>query len=82
MDRPARSFLGKLLKATNDNASRVLALLREAERQRPLDAAAWLLANARPFRNAGLAVIAEEGLAIEGAAAMERLLALEAKGNA
>jgi hypothetical protein len=82
MDGGARRFLGKLLNIANDDCARVLALLREAERQRPLDAGAWLIANARPFRNAGLAVIASEGIAIEGAAAMQRLLAAEAQGHA
>jgi hypothetical protein len=82
MEGSARSFLGKLLKLANDDASRVLALLRKADQERPLDAGAWLIANAKPFRNAGLAVIADEGFAIEGAAAMQRLLAAEAKGHA
>lgn len=82
MDRGAQSFLGKLLKVAGDDCTRVLVLLREAHRQRPIDPASWLMANARPFRNAGLAIIADEGIAMEGAAAMQRMLiAAEAKGH-
>ena len=83
MDRPARSFLGKLLSLAKDDCAHVLALLNEADQQRPLNPSAWLVANAKPFRNAGLAIIAEEGIATEGAAALQRmLLAAEAKGHA
>ncbi|HEY2617814.1 MAG TPA: hypothetical protein VGI78_10785 [Acetobacteraceae bacterium] len=84
MERSARSFLGKLLKLANDDCTRVLAVLRLAQHERPLDVGAWLMANVRPYRNPGLAVIAEEGMAsvaVEGEAAMQRLLAAEAKGH-
>jgi len=83
MDRPARSLLGKLVQLAQDDCAHILAILHQCDEQRPLNPTAWLVANAKPFRNAGLALIAEEGIATEGAAALQRmLLAAEAKGHA
>jgi len=85
MDTSARAFLGKLLKVARDDCALVLAKLRECDQCRPLDPGGWLMAAVRPFRNAGLAVIADEGMSIaaEGHQALERLLlAAEAKGHA
>jgi DNA-binding transcriptional ArsR family regulator len=82
MDSGARAFVGRLLKVAKDDAVFVLAKLRECERERPLDPGGWLVAAVVPFRNAGVALIAEERKARDGLAALERLLAWEAQGHA
>lgn len=85
LDGGARNFLGKLLKVAKDDAGLVLAKLREAERERPLDPAGWLIKAVVPFRNAGLALIAEEGSSVQAAevaAAWERLSQLGRIGHA
>lgn len=46
-DGPCRAFLGKMLKAVADDCPAALAILREAERLRPADPAAWITAAAK-----------------------------------
>jgi hypothetical protein len=43
-DGKTRSFLGSLLKSTNDNCARVYRVIREADDLRPADPVAWLKA--------------------------------------
>lgn len=42
-DRPARGFLGRLLRDAGDDAALVGAVLAEAEDRRPADPAAWII---------------------------------------
>jgi hypothetical protein len=47
----ARSFLGRLLKATGDNQGLVMTKLRECQKLSPIDPPGWLIAAvANPFR--------------------------------
>lgn len=65
-ERACRSFLGRLLRDLNDDCAVLLAILRDAEDDRPADPFSWLAAavaaRKRPkFRNGFLTLIAEEG---------------------
>ena len=54
-----RTFIGKLLRDAGDNCPRVLQALRQAQIDRPIDPAAWLIASLQPnekFRNAARAL--------------------------
>jgi hypothetical protein len=46
-----RSFLGKCLKAAEDNAITVLGLIEDAERNEVIDPCAWIVARLKPAEN-------------------------------
>jgi hypothetical protein len=50
-----RSFVGKCLKASNDDAITVLGLIEDAERNRPADPSGWIMARLKPpdFQTSG-----------------------------
>lgn len=64
-DAPSRTFLGKLVKAADDDCAKVLASLQRAAAIRPIDPASWLVAELdtkrkTPIRNGFLANIAKD----------------------
>lgn len=57
-DAKARGLLGRLFRRAGDDAARVVRILHDAERDRPVDPVAWLMAAARPSRNGFDAILA------------------------
>jgi uncharacterized protein YdaU (DUF1376 family) len=69
-DGPARTFLGKVLKALNQDFPGALAVLQAAERERPADPAAWIAAAAKARASPPQGVISPRRQAILEAAGL------------
>ena len=65
-DAQTRKLMGRLLKQAKDDCANVLRAIREATDLQPADPVSWLMRAAKPYQNAGLALIAEEGFGTDG----------------